>query len=86
MKRFKVEHNDLDKPITYITLFNPPYENENVLEHIKNDILEINNALEKLNFGGYLIILVPAHNKLYSKLAKAVGHYRRYDKNSMQKN
>ena len=35
MKRFKVEHNDLDKPITYITLFNPPYENENVLEHIK---------------------------------------------------
>ena len=33
MKRFKVEHNDLDKPICYITLFKPPYENENVLAH-----------------------------------------------------
>ena len=31
MKRFKVEHNDLDKPITYITLYHPPYENENIL-------------------------------------------------------
>ena len=31
MKRFKVEHNDLEKPVTYITLYNPPYENENIL-------------------------------------------------------
>ncbi len=35
MKRFKVEHNDYDRPITYITLFHPPYENENILAHIK---------------------------------------------------
>ena len=35
MKRFKVEHNDLDRPITYITLYNPPYENENVLAGVK---------------------------------------------------
>ena len=32
MKRFKVEDNSLDaKPIMYVTLFNPPYENENIL-------------------------------------------------------
>ena len=31
MKRFKVDHTDMDKPITYITLFQPPYETENIL-------------------------------------------------------
>ena len=35
MKRFKVEHNDLEKPVTYITLYNPPYENENILAGVK---------------------------------------------------
>ena len=51
----------------------------NVLEHIKEDDKEILDAFEKLNPNGYLIILVPAHNKLYSKFDKAIGHYRRYD-------
>ena len=32
MRRFKVEHKDYEKPITYVTLYNPPYENENILE------------------------------------------------------
>ena len=53
----------------------------NVLEHIKEDDTEILDAFEKLNPNGYLIILVPAHNKLYSKFDKAVGHFRRYDIN-----
>ena len=52
----------------------------NVLEHIKEDNQEILNAFEKLNENGHLIILVPAHNKLYSKFDKAVGHFRRYEK------
>ena len=52
----------------------------NVLEHIKEDYEEIKNAFEKLNNDGHLIILVPAHNRLYSKFDKAVGHFRRYEK------
>ena len=52
----------------------------NVLEHIKNDREEINNCLNMLDPGGHLIILVPAHNELFSNLDKAVGHYRRYEK------
>ena len=52
----------------------------NVLEHIKDDKEEIVNCLDKINKGGYLVILVPAHNKLYSNLDKDVGHYRRYEK------
>ena len=51
----------------------------NVLEHIKDDKKEIKTALNKLKKGGYLIILVPAHNKLYSKFDKAIGHFRRYE-------
>ena len=51
----------------------------NVLEHIKEDEKEIKIALEKLNLNGYLIILVPAHNELYTKFDKEIGHHRRYD-------
>ena len=58
----------------------------NVLEHVKEDKLEIRNALEKLNSGGHLIILVPAHQKIYSKLDKAVGHCKRYDINFFKEN
>ena len=30
-KRFRVEHNDMEKGVLYITLHHPPYENENIL-------------------------------------------------------
>jgi len=51
----------------------------NVLEHMQEDIKEIDMAASKLNSGGNLIILVPAHQNLYSKFDKAVGHCKRYD-------
>ena len=51
-----------------------------VLEHIKNDLLEIKQATKKLKKNGILIILSPAHQKLYSNLDKIVGHFRRYQK------
>ena len=59
---------DIEKKFDTIIYFN-------VLEHIKEDISEIKSALKKLNKGGHLIILVPAHQKMYSKLDKIVGHY-----------
>ena len=58
----------------------------NVLEHVKEDKLEIKTALEKLNNGGHLIVLVPAHQKIYSKLDEAVGHFKRYDIDFFKKN
>tara|TARA_Y100001937_G_scaffold60349_1_gene82676 strand:- start:443 stop:604 length:162 start_codon:yes stop_codon:yes gene_type:complete len=33
-KRFKVEHNDIEIGVLYITLHNPPYEDENILSKI----------------------------------------------------
>ncbi len=50
-----------------------------VLEHIKNDEEEIKEATKKLGKNGTLIIMVPAHKKIFSNLDSAVGHFRRYE-------
>ena len=57
----------------------------NVLEHIKNDKKEIKSALKKLKCNGHLIILVPAHNELFTKFDKEIGHHRRYKVNFFKK-
>ena len=57
----------------------------NVLEHIKNDKKEIKSALKKLKSNGHLIILVPAHNELFTKFDKEIGHHRRYKVNFFKK-
>ena len=49
-----------------------------VLEHIADDRAEIKEALKRLKPGGFLIILVPAHQYLFSEFDEAVGHCRRY--------
>lgn len=55
-----------------------------VLEHIENDHSEIETAFHHLNQGGYLIVLSPAHEWLYSSFDKAIGHFRRYNKRSLK--
>jgi SAM-dependent methyltransferase len=51
-----------------------------VIEHIERDGEELLRAKELLRPGGHLIILVPAHQWLYSPFDKAIGHFRRYNK------
>ena len=66
----------------YVTEINDNFDSimyMNVLEHIEKDKEEINNSLKILNKNGMLIILVPAHQKLFSKFDKEIGHFRRYD-------
>ena len=58
----------------------------NVLEHIESDKDEIMMAEKKLNQNGHLVILVPAHQKLYSEFDKAIGHCRRYNINFFKQN
>ena len=55
-----------------------------VLEHIQDDIQEIQNVTHRLSSGGKLIILAPAHNYLFSEFDKQVGHFRRYDKSTLK--
>ena len=55
-----------------------------VLEHIEKDSDEIQMAISHLKTGGYLIILAPAHQWLFSKFDEAIGHYRRYSLKSLK--
>jgi SAM-dependent methyltransferase len=51
-----------------------------VLEHIDNDREELNQAASRLRPGGSLIVLAPAHQRLFSPFDAAIGHFRRYDR------
>jgi len=56
-----------------------------VIEHIENDTEELKKAANFLKPNGHIIILVPAHNYLFSKFDKSIGHYRRYNKDMLAK-
>ena len=55
-----------------------------VLEHIEDDRQEVIEACRRLKPGGKLIILVPAHQSLFSSFDAAIGHYRRYKSESLE--
>ena len=71
--------NDVDKTFDSIMYLH-------VLEHIENDNQELKEAAQRLKKGGYLIIMAPAHQEIYSNLDKAVGHFRRYEKDFFKEN
>jgi 2-polyprenyl-3-methyl-5-hydroxy-6-metoxy-1,4-benzoquinol methylase len=74
---------DFDKKyVTHFEKYNTVFA-LNVVEHIKDDGLAIANAKKLLVNGGHLIILVPAYQKLYNQLDKALEHYRRYTKKQL---
>jgi SAM-dependent methyltransferase len=54
-----------------------------VLEHIEDDRAELRAAAERLAPGGHVIVLAPAHQRLYSKFDAAIGHFRRYSRRSL---
>lgn len=55
-----------------------------VIEHIENDASELQRASNHLKSGGHLVILVPAHQWLYSPFDEAIGHFRRYNKTMLK--
>jgi SAM-dependent methyltransferase len=54
-----------------------------VLEHIEDDSKELETAAKHLGPGGYLIVMAPAHDFLFSPFDHAIGHYRRYSRKSL---
>lgn len=52
----------------------------NVLEHVEDDRRALRRLAETLVPGGRLILLVPAHRRLYGAIDRAIGHYRRYER------
>lgn len=57
----------------------------NVLEHIKDDALALHHMCEVLQPDGYLLLVVPAGQYLYGTLDQALGHYRRYQPESLER-
>lgn len=55
-----------------------------VIEHIERDAEELQRACKLLRPNGYLVILVPAHQWLFSPFDQAIGHYRRYNKHMLK--
>jgi len=56
----------------------------NVLEHIEDDRKELFTAREKIRPGGHLLLFVPALAWLFSETDRQVGHFRRYEKKSLE--
>lgn len=54
-----------------------------VLEHIEHDRDELQKAAALLRPGGYLVVLSPAHQALYTEFDESIGHFRRYDRASL---
>ncbi|HEX8289448.1 MAG TPA: methyltransferase [Pyrinomonadaceae bacterium] len=54
-----------------------------VLEHIENDKAEVLAAARHLKENGFLIVLAPAHQFLFTPFDAAIGHFRRYNKKTL---
>lgn len=55
-----------------------------VLEHIEDDLAEVQRASTHLKPGGCLIVLAPAHQWLFSPFDRSIGHYRRYNRSMLK--
>jgi SAM-dependent methyltransferase len=51
-----------------------------VLEHIEDDREELERAASRLRLGGRIIVLSPAHQRLFTPFDAAIGHFRRYNR------
>ncbi|HEY9069307.1 MAG TPA: class I SAM-dependent methyltransferase [Candidatus Ozemobacteraceae bacterium] len=55
-----------------------------VLEHLSDDREELAHAARRLAPGGCLVVLAPAHQKLFTPFDAAIGHKRRYGRRSLE--
>ena len=54
-----------------------------VLEHIEDDRDELARVALHLKANGAIVVLAPAHQWLYTRFDEAIGHYRRYTKETL---
>jgi hypothetical protein len=71
--------NDLEKSARFDSIIYI-----DVVEHIETDAQELALAASKLNQSGFLVVLSPAHQWLFSEFDTRIGHFRRYTKKSLK--
>jgi SAM-dependent methyltransferase len=71
-------------------LRSPPFDNHfdtvalfDVLEHLREDDMVVGNIHQMLRKGGRIILTVPAHQWLWSRIDELSGHHRRYGRSGM---
>lgn len=55
-----------------------------VLEHIEAHAAELDAARQHVAVGGYIVVLSPAFQFLYTPFDEAIGHYRRYRRQDLK--
>jgi glycosyltransferase involved in cell wall biosynthesis len=57
----------------------------NVVEHVEDDLLALQNIRSALEPGGRAVVLVPQDQSVYGTLDEVLGHYRRYSAQQLRK-
>jgi len=85
VRKIDIVHPDFDAE--YKNLFNSfdSLVALNIIEHVQDDKLAIQNCRKLLRNDGHLIILMPAYKWLYNELDENLGHYKRYNRARIKK-
>jgi SAM-dependent methyltransferase len=54
-----------------------------VLEHIEDDVAELDRVAKHIKPNGHIVVLSPAYEALRSPFDEALGHYRRYNRSAL---
>lgn len=88
---YALKNNDKNLPIYQFNIMNNPFKNHfdvvglfDVLEHIEDDKLAINNIGKMLKDGGKIILTVPAHMWLWCEEDEVSNHFKRYEIDSLK--
>lgn len=85
VEKIDLVHVDFEKEYQHLLATFDTVFALNVVEHIKNDVLAVENCKKLLKSGGNLVILVPAYQFLYNCLDLELQHFRRYTQKSLKK-
>jgi len=80
---WRFEVGDIADPVLVVRLGRSSFDTVlscNVFEHIPRDDLAFRHAAQLLKPGGHLVLLIPAHQRLYGSMDRLAGHFRRYSR------
>lgn len=85
-KELIIEEFDVTKnpPKKYLNCFSTVF-GINMLEHVEDDEKGLRTIHKILKKNGRIVLLVPAKKIAYTKLDKELGHFRRYEKDELEK-